>query len=89
MRAPNRLQSIIDRPRPAEMPKEAFCLDYSIKAKILEIDYTVTIAIIPAPESAQSHNGPVVTRIPVSYYISKGGSQTTFIRAKPSIGQNN
>ena len=27
-RAPNRLQSIIDRLRPAEMPKEAFCLDY-------------------------------------------------------------
>jgi len=71
------------------MPKEAFCLDYSKKAKIPEIDYTVTIAIIPAPESAQSHNGPLVTRIPVSYYISKGGSQTTFIRAKPSIGQNN
>ena len=58
------------------------------KAKILEIDYTVTIAIIPALESAQSHNGPLVTRIPVSYYI-RGGSQTIFIRAKPSIVQNN
>ena len=28
-RVPNRLQSIIDRLRPAEMPKEAFCLDHS------------------------------------------------------------
>jgi hypothetical protein len=29
MRAPNQLQSIIDMARPTEMPKEAFCLDYS------------------------------------------------------------
>ena len=28
-RAPNRLQSIINRWRPVEMPKQAFCLDYS------------------------------------------------------------
>ncbi len=43
MRAPNWLQSIIDRPRPAEMPEEALCLVIVNKAKILEIDYTVTI----------------------------------------------
>jgi hypothetical protein len=28
-RAPKRLQSIINRLRPAEIPKQAFCLDYS------------------------------------------------------------
>jgi hypothetical protein len=28
-RAPNRLQSIINRLRPAEMPEQAFCLDFS------------------------------------------------------------
>ncbi len=53
----------------------------------MEIAYTVTTAITATPESAQSHNRPLVTRIPVSYYI-KGGSQTIFIRAKPSIVQN-
>ena len=42
------------------MPEEALCLVIVNKAKILEIDYTVTIAIIPALESAQSHNGPLV-----------------------------
>ncbi len=62
------------------MPKQAFC-------QILEIAYTVTITITPTPESAQSHNGPLVTRNPVSYYII-GGSQTILIRAKPLIVQN-
>ncbi len=82
MRAPNRLQSIIDRLRPVEMLKKLSDLIIVNKAKILEIAYIVTIAITPTPESAQSHNGPLVTRNPI------GGSQTILIRAKPLIVQN-
>jgi len=29
LRAPNQINSIIERLRPAEMPKQVFCLDYS------------------------------------------------------------